>query len=123
MTCSSSKKVRLTTNESLVSSSTDLLSSETPITKVLFNIDIFILIFSNLTILDILKSLLIVNNTFYNFFKTNTKSFKAVKTLINYDYGDISNTKYFKHLFIDRKFDNSYEIINFYYNLIYVQSK
>ena len=86
--------------------------------NVFFNIDIFNLIIINLYIFDIISSLLLINNTIFNFLFNNTKSINTISDIISYDYGNIKNDKYFSKYLKTKKFKSSYKMIHFYYKNI-----
>ena len=90
---------------------------------VIFNIDIFNLIILNLRPLEMLNTLFLVNNILYNFISTNNKSFHTITLCINYDYGKIKNNKNFEKILKNKKFNNSYKIIYFYYQNLFAQFK
>ena len=82
--------------------------------SVLYNIDTFNIIISNLSIIEIIFSLLTINVTLYQFIKNNKKSLYTIKRCIDYDIGILSKNKLFPVILsINKNFNNSYLIFLF----------
>ena len=82
----SSKRLRIVESPNLPHSKSE---------DVLFNLDLLSIIFTNFRVFEILK-IIQTNQIFYQYIKSNEKSYNMIKHVLSHDFGDIFASKAFK---------------------------